>query len=389
VVAHGAATERFELLLRRMASIALTATSLEVVFNFYRGLEFLNLAVALPALGLLLASFIAILISSFAGRARSIWFAAHAALVLLTVVLWPLQLAPGVSLPADFQPWVWWAVGMASICAAIAWPSWLAVGYIVANPLLWFLIRFDDARAGNNLGDLFRDASYIMLFPALLAALIWLLRNEVSKVDDAGALAINNAIEQARTDAAERERQRLDALIHDSVLHALLSASTAETESERRAASDLAQYSLNRLAELDSEPEEPAAVSGHGLLRSLRKACLRLDPDLEVSTSGASTATVSEPVAEAITTATIQAVENALQHAKAARITVALKIRDDAGTISVEVADNGRGFRLSRVDRDRIGIQTSIIGRMRAVGGQAEVSSELGRGTRVRLVWPA
>jgi signal transduction histidine kinase len=389
VVAHGAATERFESLLRRLVSIALTATSLEVVFNFYRELEFLNLALALPALGLLLASFIAILISSFAGRARSIWFGAHAVIVLLLVALWPLQLAVGVNLPADFQPWVWWAVGMASLCAAIAWPTWLAVSYIVANPLLWFLIRFDDAVASNNLDDLFRDASYTLLFPALLAALIWLLRNEVSKVDDAGAQAINNAIEQARTDAAERERQRLDALVHDSVLHALLSASSAETEAERKAASDLARYSLNRLAELDSEPEEPAAVSGHGLLRSLRKACLRLDPDLEVSTSGASTATIAEPVAEAITTATIQAVENALQHAAAARISVALKISGETDSISVDVSDNGRGFRVSRVDRNRIGIQTSIIGRMRAVGGRAEVSSELGRGTTVRLVWPA
>ena len=387
MVARGAATERFELLLRRMASIALTATSLEVVFNFYRELEFLNLALALPGLGLLLASFIAILISSFAGRAQSVWFGVHAALVLLVVALWPLQVAPGITLPADFQPWVWWALGMASLCAAIAWPSWLAISYIVASPLLWFLIRFDDAVAGNSLDDLLRDASYAMLFPALLAALIWLLRSEVSKVDDAGAQAINNAIEQARTDAAERERQRLDALVHDSVLHALLSASSADTEGERRAASDLARHSLSRLAELETEPEDPATVSGHGLLRSLRKACLRLDSNLEVSTSGASTATISEPVAEAVTTATIQAVENALQHAEAARISVALKISGETGSISVEVADNGRGFRLSRVDRNRIGIQTSIIGRMRAVGGRAEVSSELGRGTRVRLTW--
>ena len=387
MVAHGAATERFELLLRRMASVALTATSLEVVFNFYREREYLNLVFAAPALGLLLASFIAIVISSFAGRARSTWFGAHAALVLLILALWPLQLAPGMALPADFQPWVWWAVGMASLCAAIAWPSWLAVSYIIANPVLWFLIRVDNAIAGNSLDDLVRDASYVLLFPALLAALIWLLRNEVSKVDDAGAQAINNAIEQARTDAAERERQRLDALVHDSVLHALMSASSAETDSERKAASDLARHTLTRLAELDTEPEEPASVSGHGLLRSLRKACLRLDPDLEVSTSGASAAPVAEPVAEAITTATIQAVENALQHAEAARIKVVLKISNETGSISVEVSDNGRGFRLSRVDRNRIGIQTSIIGRMRAVGGRAEVSSELGRGTTVRLRW--
>jgi signal transduction histidine kinase len=387
VLAQGAATERFELLLRRMASVALTATSLEVVFNFYRGLEFLNLSLALPALGLLLASFITILISSFAGRARSIWFGAHALIVLVVVALWPLQLAPGVSLPAGFQPWVWWAVGLASVCATIAWPSWLAISYIAANPLLWFLIRFDDAVAGNTVDDLLRDASYIMLFPALLAALIWLLRNEVSKVDDAGAQAVNNAIEQARTDATERERQRLDALVHDSVLHVLLSASSAETESERRAASDLARHTLSRLAELDTEPEEPASVSGQGLMRSLRRACLRLNPDIEVSTSGANAALVAEPVAEAITTATIQALENALQHADAARIRVALKMQDETGTISVEVSDNGRGFRLSRVDRNRIGIQTSIIGRLRAVGGRAEVSSELGRGTKVRLEW--
>jgi signal transduction histidine kinase len=387
VVAHGAATERFELLLRRMASIALTATSLEVIFNFYRDLAFLNLLIALPALSLLLASFIAIFISSFAGRARSTWFALHAALVVIVLVFWPLQLIPGAALPVDSQPWVWWALGMASVCAAIAWPTWAAITYIFATPLLWFWVRFGDAVTNANVDDLARDVAYAMLFPAVLAALIWLLRNEVNKVDDAGAQAVNNAIEQARTDAAERERQRLDALVHDSVLHTLLSATVAETDRERRAASELARQTLNRLSELDSEPEEPAAVSAHGLVGSLRKACLRLDPSLEVTVSGSSAATVAESVAEAITTATIQAVENALQHAEAARIKVALKIHDETGTLTVEVSDNGRGFRLSRVDRNRIGIQTSIVGRMRAVGGRAEISSEIGRGTKVRLEW--
>jgi len=389
VSAHGAATERFELLLRRLASIALAATSLEVVFNFLNQQQLLNLVIALPALGLLIASFVAILISSFAGRARSAWFGFHALLVLALTAAWQLQPIRGLSFPSEGQPWVWWALGMASVCAAIAWPNWAAISYIIANPLLWFFIRLDGAALSNNVDDLLRDALYVLLFPALLAALIWVLRNEVGKVDAASAQAINYAIEQARTDAVERERQRLDALVHDSVLHTLLIASSAETEVERRAASKLAKHTLGRLAELEAEPEELPAVSGHGLARSLRKACLRLDPAIAVVISGSSSAEIAEPVADAITTATIQAVENALQHAEAAETKVAIEISSNTGSISVEVSDNGRGFRLSRVDRNRIGIQTSIIGRMSAVGGRAEVRSEVGRGTTVRLLWPA
>ena len=52
---------------------------------------------------------------------------------------------------------------------------------------------------------------------------------------------------------------------------------------------------------------------------------------------------------------------------------------------SVFVRDRGTGFDLGAVDADRRGIADSIIGRMRAVGGQATIRTAPGDGTEVAL----
>ena len=51
--------------------------------------------------------------------------------------------------------------------------------------------------------------------------------------------------------------------------------------------------------------------------------------------------------------------------------------------------DDGVGFDRSAVPTERLGVRRSIIERMAAVDGAAEVFSAPGNGTRVMLVWPA
>ncbi|MGR3935378.1 sensor histidine kinase [Streptomyces sp. BRA346] len=62
--------------------------------------------------------------------------------------------------------------------------------------------------------------------------------------------------------------------------------------------------------------------------------------------------------------------------------------RDAAGTVTVELADRGRGFIPAAVSVQRRGISGSVVGRMEAIGGRGEVDSRPGEGTRVRWEWP-
>ncbi|MEU0162012.1 ATP-binding protein [Streptomyces sp. NPDC006261] len=59
----------------------------------------------------------------------------------------------------------------------------------------------------------------------------------------------------------------------------------------------------------------------------------------------------------------------------------------EGNDVVVELSDRGRGFDPESVPARRRGISGSIIGRMRAVGGTASITSRPGTGTRVRWRW--
>jgi len=61
-------------------------------------------------------------------------------------------------------------------------------------------------------------------------------------------------------------------------------------------------------------------------------------------------------------------------------------LRAAYGTVRVEVHDAGEGFDLDAVPDDRLGIRASIIARVAAVGGRADLESGP-HGTVVRLMW--
>ncbi|MEU0380894.1 ATP-binding protein [Streptomyces cyaneofuscatus] len=61
--------------------------------------------------------------------------------------------------------------------------------------------------------------------------------------------------------------------------------------------------------------------------------------------------------------------------------------REEGNGVVVELSDAGRGFDPDSVPVRRRGISGSIIGRMRAVGGTASITSRPGAGTRVRWRW--
>jgi len=95
---------------------------------------------------------------------------------------------------------------------------------------------------------------------------------------------------------------------------------------------------------------------------------------------------VDSETASALTEATIQAVHNSVLHA-GAKATRELSLKSTSSALKVVIKDDGVGFRVSQVNRGRLGIRVSIIGRMESVAGSAHVVSAPGQGATVVLEW--
>jgi signal transduction histidine kinase len=96
-------------------------------------------------------------------------------------------------------------------------------------------------------------------------------------------------------------------------------------------------------------------------------------------------------VAEAVYSATVQAMVNSMQHAGGADVGRSLAIRGGSplATVHIVVADTGRGFDSQEVPAERLGLRVSIRERLSKVGGHARIESEPGEGTTVTILWPS
>jgi signal transduction histidine kinase len=119
---------------------------------------------------------------------------------------------------------------------------------------------------------------------------------------------------------------------------------------------------------------------------ALRNRIREVYPSFEVSLQETNNSLLPELVAEALTEATLQAVDNSTKHGGgAAKRSVSLQSQGKG--LKIVISDTGKGFRPSKIAKDRLGIQLSIIGRVKSVGGRVFVRSEPGKGTDVVLEW--
>jgi signal transduction histidine kinase len=81
----------------------------------------------------------------------------------------------------------------------------------------------------------------------------------------------------------------------------------------------------------------------------------------------------------------LEALNNALKHAAATRLTVTLAV--DGGELRLVVADDGVGFDPAVSRPGHLGL-TTMRERAVAAGGQLSIDSAPGRGTRVEVVRP-
>lgn len=371
--------------LRRFMSLAVPLTFLEVIFNAAQQWVYLNQVFSAVAFSLLVIGQLGMFLSSWFGSGDRGWFGYYALLNIVLILIWPLPFFAPENFPVGGQPWLWWSTGMAVLCSVLYSGPIFSLGYTLLLAGGFVFIRMSPSGGAVDFVRALEDAAYIVLLGAILGGLYYMVLYAARRADVANTLAIRQLTKRTNVDAFERERQLVDALVHDRVLNALLVAAAADDQAQRQRAAVLAEQAIGDLRDAASERGAPQTITAQALFRALRKAAGRIDSKIQVEVQSSSRLALSQDVAAALTEATLQAIDNSQRHASASELK--LLMTANQSEMSIEISDNGKGFRVNRVPRNRLGISNSILARMRNVNGSAEVVSEPGTGARVILRW--
>ncbi len=224
------------------------------------------------------------------------------------------------------------------------------------------------------------DGPVILLLAAALVGYVSTLSSRAEQ-------ALQRATE---IEAASRERDRLARTIHDSVLQVLAMVQRRGAEAGGEAAE------IGRLAG-EQEAALRALITGDELA-SARSGELDLSAHLSREASAlVSVITPADPVilTEAavteMTAAVRAAIDNVRRHCGATARAWVL-VDDEGAAVTVTIRDDGPGIPSGRLAEaaaeGRLGVSQSIHGRIKDLGGSADISSTPGAGTEVRLRVP-
>lgn len=331
----------------------------------------------------------AMVVACLFGRFARAFSGVFAVVYVLALLVWPFVTA-GSAPVASEEPWIFYLINVATVAAVVAFPLGLQLAWAVVTPLLFGAVRLVQAGFAEDFWiPLGLDVSFAFILGGVLVTLGWMYRSVAAGVDEARARAVSSYADAAATAATEHERVAVAALMHDSVLGALLAAERAETPRERTLAASMAREALTRLANAEDDPwegtDEPVVVAR--LADDIEISARELGVTLAVTRAvEAGAPRVPGRVARALVLATMQAVANAVQHANARGLAVDVSAQADPGAVAVRVRDGGTGFDVAAIPDDRLGIRGSILARITAVGGHAEIESSPA-GTTVIMHW--
>ncbi len=270
-----------------------------------------------------------------------------------------------------------WLAGPALAWAVVAG---VRAGAIAAILIGGCTVALRHLPSGQILSSTSLDGPVILLMAATLAGYIAKLTNQAEQ-----AFARATEIE-----AASRERERLARSIHDSVLQvlAMVQRRGAEIGGQAAEIGQLAgeqEAALRALITADNQapPPEGELDLSVELTRDSRAFVSVITPAAPVLLSERTVWETAAAVREAIDNIQKHCGENA--HAW-------ILIDDEGAEVSVTIRDDGPGIAPERLAEaaaeGRLGVSHAINGRMRDIGGSADVSSTPGTGTEVRLRVP-
>jgi signal transduction histidine kinase len=377
---------RVNQLIASIYSFLLVAVVSEALVNGFRQLDYLNSLVFGASVSLVAFLVVGFLISHFVFQSSFFWLKAIPVLTLVLLATWPLHYDALTALPESFKPWIWWLLGISAVAAGISFRFWLGIVYIVSVSLGWIAIRVSPSGGSGELILAIQDSLHLFVLASIATTMAAAARWQAAKTDFANQDLIASGVKSAQSQAVELEQSRLDALVHDSVLTTLLVASKAQTPEEISLARASATEAIRRL-DLDSASLKTVTdITQVSFFEALQNRIQEVYPSFQVSLQQTNNSLLPELVSEALTEATLQAVDNSTKHGGgSAKRSVSLQSQGEG--LKIVVSDTGKGFRASKIPKDRLGIQLSIIGRVKSVGGRVFIRSEPGKGTDVVLEW--
>lgn len=338
----------------------------------------------------LLAVFVGFLAASVRGRFLRTTGAVLAAAVMAGLSLGPVAVPPDVP-PGIGTPWLWAVITVGAAWCAFAAGTAAGCLYSMTIGAVFSAVRTTPESGSLTMAVALEDTLFATILALIICLTIGILRQAAARVDAAADEAIRHYREAASATALSNERLRLDGLLHDSVMTALITAANADSPYEYDASSQLAGLALDRLGLLDVGTVESSPATVPELAARIR---FTVDdgveaPEVAVTCDSPPNVMLPAPVVSAVFEATTEAVQNAARHSGAARCEVNVIGHSHIGAnrVVVQIKDNGSGFDEALVSDRRLGIRISIIGRLKSVGGVGKVTTKPGSGTEVHLEW--
>jgi signal transduction histidine kinase len=210
-----------------------------------------------------------------------------------------------------------------------------------------------------------------------------MMRDGARQADQEAAKLAQQIAEQDAATAAEQAAQRAKSTVHDDVLSVLRAIGGTDQRLPWNvliAKAGQARQALAGQLRAGSTTDLPSLLRHEAsqLAQELAvHAELSLDQDLELPASHA----------DAIRAAVAEALRNTARHAGVTSALITAR-STAAGAVVVTVSDSGAGFDPARIAPERLGVRESILARLRAAGGTAEIVSAPGQGTTVILTLP-
>lgn len=379
--------KRMERILATVVAIGSAVLGTQAMFAAVGSMSAGSSAVHVVLLVSVYVPLIAMLVACVIGRGVRLTSGAFAVVYLVALAIWPLTVGAGDHRAIN-QPWIFFLVNVGVAAAMLAFPVRIQMIWAVGVPLVYGYVRLVEGEfTASFWTSTAFDVSFTLILGVVILSLGWMFRSVAAGVDDARGRAVASYAGAAAAAAAEEERVAMAALMHDSVLAALIAAERADTDRARDLAVAMAREALTRLANTEAAvahegSDEPVGTAQ--IVIEMRRALSELGADAIVEERG-SAGLVPGRVARAVVLAGRQAIGNAVTHAHGRGLHLIVEGHDDEG-LTVTVTDAGNGFDIEAIGEDRLGIRASIVARMAGVAGTATIDSD-DSGTTVVLGW--
>lgn len=252
----------------------------------------------------------------------------------------------------------------------------------------------------GQLEKLQNEKNHLERFKATLA----MARDAQNTPSAAGGSVVKNSLTSVEmlVNAQETERQRLSRQIHDGPAQALsnfilqteiaMRLMDVDTNQAREELNNLKQSAMGTFQKVRNFIFElrPMMLDDLGLVPTVRRYCdaFKEQAALDINLTVTGNERRLEPYLEVMLFRAIQEVlGNAARHSQATLVKVMVDMGEDRVRVSVD--DNGRGFDAESLDQSNsLGLKL-IRERAEMLGGNFEVDSNPGKGTRVTFAVPA